>query len=106
MRDFAKIAAVSLALLGAGTAAANATCEDRKMTGTVLGAAGGGVIGGVITHGSPIGILGGAALGGFGGHRIAGNGCAHHVAYYHHRHYYTDKYGHRHYYTSTGTASR
>jgi len=102
MRKPAKIAALVIALVGAGTAAANATCEGRKTTGTVLGAAGGGVIGDVITHGSPVGVLGGAALGGFGGHRIAGNGCRRVVAHRHLR-YYTDRDGHRHYYH---TASR
>src|SRR5689334_518666 len=90
-------AAIATGLLALGTAGANASCEGAKTTGTVLGAAGGGVIGNVITHGSLIGTLAGAAGGGFIGHRLSGNGCRR-VAYYHHRRYYVDRYGHRHYY--------
>jgi len=97
MREYLKITAVALGLLGAGTMAANADCHSAKTAGTAAGVVGGGVIGNVITHGSVIGTLAGAAGGGFIGHRLSGNGC-HHVAYYRHRHYYTDKYGHRHYY--------
>ena len=97
MRTIASAALMAVAVLSAGTVAANATCEGRKTTGTVLGAAGGGLIGGAITHGSAVGVLGGAALGGFGGHRIAGNGCRRVVAHWH-LHYYTDRNGHRHYY--------
>lgn len=90
-------AACAVGLLALGTAGASANCETAKTTGTVLGAVGGGVIGNVITHGSVIGTLAGGAGGGFIGHRLSGNGC-HRVAYYHHRHYYVDRYGHRHYY--------
>lgn len=82
--------------LALGTAGASAACERAKTTGTVLGAAGGGVIGNVVTHGSVIGTLAGAAGGGFIGHRLSGNGCRR-VAYYHHHRYWTDRYGHRHY---------
>jgi osmotically inducible lipoprotein OsmB len=84
-------------LLGLGTAGANASCESAKTTGTVLGVAGGGILGNVITHGSVVGTLAGAAGGGFIGHRLSGNGC-HRVAYYHHHRYWVDRYGHRHYY--------
>lgn len=87
--------AVGLATLGAANA--NATCESRKTTGTVLGAAGGGVLGNVITHGSAIGTIGGVVVGGLAGHEIAKGGCTH-VAYRGRLHYYTDREGHRHYY--------
>jgi hypothetical protein len=92
---------VTAALVGSflalGTAGAGAVCERAKTAGTALGAVGGGVIGNVITHGSVIGTLAGAAGGGYLGHRYTGNGCRH-VAYYHHRRYWLDRYGHRHYY--------
>jgi uncharacterized protein YcfJ len=81
-----------------GTAGAGAVCERAKTTGTVLGAAGGGVIGNVVTHGSVIGTLAGAAGGGFIGHRLSGNGCRRAAYYHHHRRYWTDHNVHRHYY--------
>jgi uncharacterized protein YcfJ len=98
MRQIAKTAALALGILSFGMAAANADCHSRKTTGTVLGAAGGGVLGNVITHGSLIGTVGGAVVGGVAGHEIARGGCTRHVAYYHHRRYYVDRNGHRHYY--------
>ncbi|HEX3942662.1 MAG TPA: glycine zipper 2TM domain-containing protein [Rhizomicrobium sp.] len=91
-------AAFAAGFLALGTAGAGAVCERAKTTGTVLGAAGGGVIGNVVTHGSVIGTLAGAAGGGFIGHRLSGNGCRRVAYYHHHRHYYVDRYGHRHYY--------
>lgn len=95
-------AAVALGILCFGAPAANADCHSRKTTGTVLGAAGGGVLGNVITHGSVIGTVGGAVVGGVAGHEIGRSGCTR-TAYYHHRRYYVDRRGHRHYYR---TASR
>jgi Glycine zipper 2TM domain len=97
MKRITTIAALALGILTAATAGAGATCEGRKTTGTVIGAAGGGVLGNVITHGSLIGTVGGAVVGGVAGHEIARGGCTR-VAYYHHRRYYVDRYGHRHYY--------
>lgn len=90
-------AALALGLAAFGAANANATCEGRKTTGTVLGAAGGGVLGNVITHGSAIGTIGGLVVGGVAGHEIAKGGCQR-VAYHSRLHYYTDRNGHRHYY--------
>jgi osmotically inducible lipoprotein OsmB len=97
MKQIAKTAALAVGLLSFGAVAANADCHARKTTGTVLGAAGGGVLGNVITHGSVIGTIGGAVVGGVAGHEIGRSGCTH-VAYYHHRRYYVDRNGHRHYY--------
>jgi len=67
--------AVALALpLVAAPGAAQASCEDRKLTGTVLGGVSGALIGNSISRGG-----GGAILGGLGGavvgHEIAGSGC-------------------------------
>jgi osmotically inducible lipoprotein OsmB len=95
MRRTAKYLAVAALALGAATTAANAGCEGRKTTGTVLGAGGGGILGSVITHGSPVGIVGGAVVGGLAGHSIAGDNCHHDY----HRHGYYDRYHHWHYYT-------
>jgi uncharacterized protein YcfJ len=58
----------------AGPTGANASCQGRKDTGTVLGGVGGALIGNSISHGP-----GGAILGGLGGavigHQIAKQGC-------------------------------
>lgn len=76
-------AALTLPVLMA-PAAANASCADRKMTGTVLGGVGGALIGNSIARGG-----GGAVVGGLGGavlgHEIAASGCnrARPAAYYH-----------------------
>jgi hypothetical protein len=68
---------LSTACLGAALLApslAHASCEGRKMTGTVLGGVGGALIGNSIAGGG-----GGAILGGLGGavlgHEIAKSGC-------------------------------
>jgi hypothetical protein len=64
---------LSLPVLAA-PGAASASCEDRKMTGTVIGGIGGALIGNSISRGG-----GGAVVGGLGGavlgHQIAGGGC-------------------------------
>jgi osmotically inducible lipoprotein OsmB len=88
-----KILAVSILALGAVATSANAGCEGKKTTGTVLGAGTGGVIGDVVTHGSAVGLIGGAVVGGLAGHSIAANNCHH---YY--RHGYYDRYHHWHTY--------
>ncbi|MGD0141923.1 MAG: glycine zipper 2TM domain-containing protein [Rhizomicrobium sp.] len=91
----AKILAIAFLALGLSVAGANANCQGSKTAGTVLGAGGGGVIGSVITHGSPVGIIGGAVVGGLAGHSIAGENCRSH---YYRRHGYYDRYHHWHYY--------
>jgi uncharacterized protein YcfJ len=66
-------AAMSLPLI-AGPTDANASCQGRKTTGTVLGGLGGALIGNSISKGG-----GGAVVGGLGGavlgHEIAKSGC-------------------------------
>jgi hypothetical protein len=66
-------AALCLSLLAAPTAA-QASCQGRKTTGTVVGAAGGALVGNALWHGG-----GGAVVGGLGGavagHEIAKGGC-------------------------------
>jgi hypothetical protein len=75
-------AALTLPVLAA-PATANASCADRKMTGTVIGGVGGALIGNSIARGG-----GGALVGGLGGaflgHEIAGAGCRR----YRHSNYY------------------
>lgn len=60
-------------VIGAGDANA-ATCKTRKLNGTLLGAAGGAVLGGAVTHGSTGPIVGGLA-GAVVGREVGRNGC-------------------------------
>lgn len=81
-------------VLGATTVAALAdSCSGHNhTTGTVLGAGGGAIIGGVATH-SAVGAVGGAVLGGLAGNAIArSNDCNRHSRhhYRHHYHYHHD----------------
>jgi osmotically inducible lipoprotein OsmB len=94
-----KFLAVSLLALGAFASAANAGCEGRRTTGTVVGGATGGVLGSVITHGSPVGIIGGAVVGGVAGHSIASDDCSGHA---YRRHGYYDRNHRWHRYASAG----
>jgi hypothetical protein len=68
-------AALSLSLLAAPTEA-QASCQGRKTTGSIVGAAGGALVGNALWHGG-----GGAVVGGLGGavagHEIAKGGCGH-----------------------------
>ena len=65
------IAAAVLTLGMSGTAFAD-ECSGRDHTsGTVLGALGGGLIGGLASRGNGLGIIGGAILGGFAGNAIS-----------------------------------
>jgi hypothetical protein len=68
-------------------ATANASCADRRVTGTVLGGIGGALIGNSISRGG-----GGAVIGGLGGalagNAIAGSGCRG----YYRRGYYGRRY--------------
>jgi len=66
------IVAAILALGVSGTGAFADECSGRDHTnGTVLGALGGGLIGGLAGHGNGLGIVGGALLGGLAGNAIA-----------------------------------
>src|SRR6201995_782277 len=66
------IAPAALAVGVSGTSAFADECSGRDHTsGTVLGALGGGLIGGLASRGNGLGIIGGAILGGFAGNAIS-----------------------------------
>jgi len=96
MKRFAMIAAVSGIVLVAGTigAAADACSGHSHDTGTVLGAGGGALIGGLASH-SVVGAVVGGVAGGFAGNAIARSEDCRHAR---HRYSYRDRDGHRHYY--------
>lgn len=73
LKRFAMTASVAALVLGLGATGAFADdCSGSDhTTGTVLGAAGGGIIGGVASHGNGLGIIGGALLGGLAGNAIS-----------------------------------
>ncbi|HEX4181276.1 MAG TPA: osmotically-inducible lipoprotein B [Caulobacteraceae bacterium] len=73
-------AAISAALI---LPAASANADQRG--NTLLGAGAGAVAGGLLTHGSPAGIIGGAVVGGVAGHVLS------------HHHHYHHRYCHHHY---------
>ena len=96
MKHFAKIAAASAFALIAGTAGASAdACSGHShSTGTVLGAGGGALVGGLASH-SVVGAVVGGVAGGFAGNAIArSSDCDRHER---HRYSYRDRHGHRHY---------
>jgi surface antigen len=66
-------AAAAMLFVGLSSTGALAdACSGRDhTTGTVLGAAGGGIIGGLASHGNGLGIVGGALLGGLAGNAIS-----------------------------------
>ena len=71
-RFFLSAAAATLILGVSATGAFADDCSGRDhTTGTVLGAAGGGIIGGAASHGNGLGIIGGALLGGLAGNAIS-----------------------------------
>lgn len=82
--------ALALPLLIA-PATASASCNDRKVTGTVVGGVGGALIGNSISRGG-----GGAVLGGLGGavlgHEVARASCRHERYRYRHAEYYRERY--------------
>jgi surface antigen len=73
MSKVLKVTAAALMLVGVSATGALAdACSGRDhTTGTVLGAAGGGIIGGLASHGNGLGIIGGALLGGLAGNAIS-----------------------------------
>jgi hypothetical protein len=85
--------------LGATPALADACSHHSHTGGTILGAAGGGLIGNAVTHGSAVGTVGGAVAGGFAGNAIARSGDCHvdrdgrayYYDHHHHRRYYRDE---------------
>jgi osmotically inducible lipoprotein OsmB len=98
MKRSTKVLAAAILAFSAVATAANAGCEGRKTTGTVVGGATGGIVGSAITHGSAVGVIGGAVVGGLAGHSIASDNC--HGHYYHHRTGYYDRSHHWHRYAS------
>lgn len=96
LKQTAAMIVAAVIVLGATTMAAFAdSCSGHDhTTGTVLGAGGGAIIGGVATH-SAVGAVGGAVLGGLAGNAIArSNDCNRHYRHYHHRrHHYHDRHG-------------
>ncbi len=64
------IALAALVMSGSGAFADECSGRDHS-GGTVLGAIGGGVIGGLASHGNGLGIVGGALLGGLAGNAIS-----------------------------------
>ena len=96
MKHFAKIAAASTFALIAGTvgASADACSGHSHSTGTVLGAGGGALIGGLASH-SVVGAVVGGVAGGFAGNAIArSSDCDRHGR---HRYSYRDRHGRIHY---------
>jgi uncharacterized protein YcfJ len=94
-----KTLAAAVIALGAGTAVANAdSCSGHNhTTGTVLGAVGGGLIGGAIGHGiAP--VVGGAVVGGLAGNAISRGMDCHHRYSRNYRHRYYSEREHRYYY--------
>lgn len=73
LKKLALTTAAAALMIGLGATGALADdCSGRDhSTGTVLGAAGGGIIGGVASHGNGLGIIGGALLGGLAGNAIS-----------------------------------
>jgi surface antigen len=72
-KKFAMSAATAALIMGLGATGALADdCSGHDHnTGTILGAAGGGIIGGVASHGNGLGIIGGALLGGLAGNAVS-----------------------------------
>ena len=68
---------------------AQASCESRKTTGTVVGALAGGLLGNAVTHGGGRtgGTIIGAGVGAVAGHELAKSGCSHYASRRHYRHY-------------------
>jgi hypothetical protein len=93
LKQTAAMIVAAVIVLGATTVAATAdSCSGHDhTTGTVLGAGGGAILGGVATH-SAVGAVGGAVLGGLAGNAIArSNDCDRHYRHHHrHRHHYRD----------------
>ncbi len=95
-----KTLAAAVIAVGAGTAAANAdSCSGHNhTTGTVLGAVGGGLVGGAIGHGV-LPVVGGAVAGGLAGNAISrGMDCNHRYSHYYRHHRYYSEREHRYYY--------
>ena len=85
------ILSAALTAMAAGPVAlapvvAQASCEDTRTTGTILGGVGGALIGNSLARGGGGLILGGVG-GALAGRAIAGSTCRHSRAYYRARYY-------------------
>lgn len=94
MRNKILIGLAALVITAPSLASAHSYCEERahhrKVVGTVAGAAGGALIGGLVGHGAAAPLLG-AAGGAVVGNQVARTKCPPQRYYYdrhHHRHYY------------------
>lgn len=65
------LAAIAALGIGCGSALADECSGHDHTTGTVLGGVGGGLIGGLASHGNGLAILGGALVGGLAGNAIS-----------------------------------
>jgi uncharacterized protein YcfJ len=97
MRNKILIGLAAVAITAPSLASAHSYCEDRahhrKVVGTVAGAAGGALIGGMLGHGAAAPLLG-AAGGAIVGNQVARVNCPPERRY-HSRHYYRhDRYYH------------
>lgn len=68
------LAAVLSAPLLVAPAAAHASCQERRVAGTVIGGVGGALVGHAI-FGGALGTVAGGLGGAVAGHQIAGSGC-------------------------------
>lgn len=98
MRNKLWIVGLTTAALVVPQLASAGTCEahahHRRVVGTVVGAAGGALIGGMLGHGAAAPLLG-AAGGAIVGNQVARTKCYHHyhrVSYHRHHHEY-HRYG-------------
>jgi osmotically inducible lipoprotein OsmB len=72
MKTYRKIAVRSAALAALLALGACSGMTQREQN-TAIGAGAGAVVGGVLTGGSPVGVVGGAAVGGVIGHEVSPN---------------------------------
>jgi uncharacterized protein YcfJ len=91
MRKLAITLGLVAALTTPSLAMARSHCEasshNRKVTGTVLGAAGGALIGSAVGHGAAAPLIG-AAGGAVVGNQLARKKCSSYHSYYHRRHHH------------------
>jgi uncharacterized protein YcfJ len=80
------IAALTTPSLAMARSHCEASSHNRKVTGTVLGAAGGALIGGALGHGAAAPLLG-AAGGAVVGNQLARKKCASYHSYHRHHRY-------------------
>ena len=69
-KNIMMVAALALGLSATSAFADDCSGRDHS-TGTVLGAIGGGLLGGFASHGNGLGIVGGALLGGLAGNAVS-----------------------------------